>query len=45
MVQSGVGGCTAQGSLWDKCTKWMCEALGQVWEEEALEDRNPGEMQ
>lgn len=35
MAQSGVGERTAQGSLWNKCTKWMCKALGQFWEEEA----------
>lgn len=27
-----VGECRAQRSLWNKCTKWMCKALGQVWE-------------
>lgn len=40
MVQTGVGDCgLAQGSLWNKHRKRFCEALGQVWEEEACPRR------
>lgn len=48
MVRIGAGECgcgLAQGPPRSKCLKRLCKVLGQVWEEGALEDRNPGEMQ